>query len=332
MNKRTDISIVVCTYNRAGLLERALQSLVIQQCPPGLEYELIVVDDGSTDHTADIVRELNRCTDRRVVYIHESGRGISAARNTGVHAARSEWIAFTDDDQIAEPTWLWNLWFAQGKSSAQCIGGARTLELPERVLQTLPRQTRLILGEIPCVGDLQPCTRDSLLCTGNLLLRKDLILKVGGFDESLSQGGEDTDLLMRLRSSGLTCWFTPHAVVRHIIPPYRLESGYLTWAAMRGGDCFAVRDVREWGKWKASLTAVARIGQAVSVHVPKMLWTRTRGREAETIACKCRCVRAIAYAKRVAALVFATREGAHKSAPNIIEFRGERRMFDRAAG
>ncbi len=332
MNNRTDISIVVCTYNRAALLERALQSLVIQQCPPGLEYELIIVDDASTDNTAEIVREAKRCTDRRVVYIRENGRGISAARNSGVQAARSEWIAFTDDDQIAEPTWLWNLWFAQGKSSAQCVGGARTLELPQRVLQTLPRQTRLILGEIPCVGDLHPCTRDSLLCTGNLLLRKDVIVKAGGFDESLTQGGEDTDLLMRLRASGVVCWFTPHAVVRHIIPPYRLEAGYLTWAAIRGGDCFAVRDAREWGKWKACITAAARVSQAATVHVPKLLWNRVRGRDAEAIACKCRCLRAVAYAKRATALAFAGSSSAQQSTRNVIEFRGERQMFDRAAG
>jgi glycosyltransferase involved in cell wall biosynthesis len=332
MNRRTDISVVVCTYNRADLLERALQSLVIQQCPPGLEYEIIVVDDGSTDRTTEVVREAKRCTDRRVVYVRENGRGISAVRNTGVHAARSEWIAFTDDDQIAEPTWLWNLWFAQAKASAQCVGGARTLELPEKVLQSLPRQTRLILGEIPCVGDLQPCTRDSLLCTGNLLLKKDLIQKVGGFDESLTQGGEDTELLMRLRGAGVICWFTPHAVVRHIIPPYRLESGYLTWASTRGGDCFAVRDVREWGRWTATMTAVARVGQAAMIHFPRLVWHRLLGHDAEYVAGKCRCVRAMAYAKRVVAVILAGNGTAKQSTANVIEFRGERQMFDRAAG
>lgn len=332
MNSRTDISVVVCTYNRAALLERALQSLVIQQCPPGLEYEIVIVDDGSTDQTAEIVREVKRCTDRRVVYIRENGRGISAARNTGVHAARSEWIAFTDDDQIAEPAWLWNLWFAQAKASAQCVGGARTLELPSHILLSLPRQTRLILGEIPCAGELHACTRDSLLCTGNLLLKKNLIQKVGGFDESLTQGGEDTDLLMRLRNFGVTCWFTPHAVVRHIIPPYRLESGYLTWAATRGGDCFAVRDVREWGRWKASISAAARVGQAIGLHAPRVAWHRMLGQEAEYVASKCRCVRAIAYAKRVAATILAGNATAKHSARNVIEFRGERQMFDRAAG
>ncbi|NUM52752.1 MAG: glycosyltransferase family 2 protein [Candidatus Hydrogenedentes bacterium] len=332
MNKRVDISVVVCTYNRAAMLERALKSLAVQQCPAGIEFEIVVVDDGSTDNTGEIVREANRCTDRRVSYIRESGRGISAARNRGVDAARGEWIAFTDDDQIADGVWLWNLWFAQGKTGASCVGGARTLELHDDVLRSLPMQTRLILGEIAPVGELHPCTRDSLLCTGNLLVRRDLVLKVGGFDEALTQGGEDTDLLMRLRASGQTCWFTPHAVVRHIIPPYRLEMGYLTWSAMRGGDCFAVRDVREWGALRPSLIAIARLAQANFVHAPAMVYARLLGRDAAAIAGRCRIARAMAYAKRVAALVMFPVRVEAASHGSRFDFRGERRMFDQPVG
>lgn len=332
MSKRIDISIVVCTYNRAGLLDRALKSLVAQQCPAGLEYEIVVVDDGSTDATAEVVREADRGSHHRVAYLRETGRGVSAARNTGVCAARGEWVAFTDDDQTADPAWLWNLWFAQRETGAACVGGARTLELGAEVLRSLPRQTRLVLGEIPPVGGPHLCTRDSLLCTGNLLVRRDLVIRIGGFDETLMQGGEDTDLLLRLRGAGHVCWFTPNAVVRHIIPPYRLEEAYLVWAATRGGDCFAVRDVREWGVWRPCLIAMARLGQAAAVHAPAMLCARAQRRGAEAVARKCRCVRAFAYAKRVAAFAVSAGRNTSSSSSTSIEFRGERRMFDRPAG
>lgn len=332
MNKRIDISIVVCTYNRASLLERALQSLAVQQCPEGLEYEVIVVDDGSTDNTAEVVREANRCTHRRVVYVREIGRGVSAARNRGVNAARGEWIAFTDDDQIADRVWLWNLWFAQGKSGAPCVGGARTLELREQILRALPNQIRLILGEIAPAGELHRCTRDALLCTGNLLVRRDLILQLGGFDETLTQGGEDTDLLMRMRAAGHESWFTPHAIVRHIIPPYRLEAGYLVWSAIRGGDCFAVRDVREWGATRPCMAAGARLLQAVIVHLPAMWYTRLLRDDARSTAFRCRYARAMAYAKRVIALALLPNGNPESPAGAAIEFRGERQMFDQSSG
>lgn len=332
MRKPPDISLVVCTYNRAEMLKRALASLAVQRCPVDLEYEVIVVDDGSTDHTSDVVREANRCTQCRVIYVRESGRGVSAARNAGVAAAHGQWIAFTDDDQIARPDWLSNLWEAQNRTGAECIGGARTLELPETTLRGLPAQTRLLLGEIPTDGDLRACSRDDLVCTGNLLVKRSVVLQVGGFDETLTQGGEDTDLLIRIRRAGHMCWFTPRAVVMHIIPAYRLGEDYLLWAAMRGGDCYAVRDVREWGVAKSSVTAFARFVQGVLVYVPAMLVARLCGRRANATAYKCRLMRAIAYVKRVARECIGTQGIQDKVPSTKIEFRGERNMFDRMAG
>lgn len=332
MRKPPDISVVVCTYNRAEILRRALASLAVQRCPTDLEYEIVVVDDGSTDHTADVVREANRCTQCRVIYVRESGRGVSAARNAGVAAAHGGWIAFTDDDQIARSDWLVNLWRAQIQTGAECIGGARTLELPEATLRGMPTQTRLLLGEISTEGDLRACSRDALVCTGNLLVRRSLVLQAGGFDETLTQGGEDTDLLIRIRRAGHTCWFTPRAVVGHIIPTYRLGEDYLLWAAMRGGDCYAVRDVREWGIGKSSVVALARLVQGALIHVPAMLFARLCGRHAYATAYKCRLMRAIAYVKRVGRACMGAQRAQPKVSSTKIEFRGERNMFDRMAG
>jgi glycosyltransferase involved in cell wall biosynthesis len=264
--------------------------------------------------------------------VRETGRGISAARNAGVEVARGEWIAFTDDDQIAEPIWLVSLWQAQLRTGASCVGGARTLELADDLLRELPLQTRLILGEIPAVGDLHVCTRDALLCTGNLLVRRGLVLELGGFDVALTQGGEDTDLIMRLRRAGHVIWFTPNAIVRHIIPPYRLDARYLSWAARRGGDCYAMRDVREWGILRTFPIAAARLGQAVTMHVPAMAYARLRGNGPLATAHKCRLLRAVAYARRVVECAFSNARVKNDSGPGATEFRGERSMFDRPTG
>jgi glycosyltransferase involved in cell wall biosynthesis len=92
------VSVVIPTHNRAKLLERALRSVLAQTYP---HLEIIVVDDGSSDATSDVVRRID---DRRLVYLrHEQPLGGSAARNTGIDAASGKYIAFLDDDDEWEP-------------------------------------------------------------------------------------------------------------------------------------------------------------------------------------------------------------------------------------
>ena len=111
-----------------------------------------------------------------------------------------------------------------------------------------------------------------------------------------------------------------------------LVARYLTWAAKRGGDCFALRDVREWGLWRPCCIAGARLGQAVAVHLPCMWYARTIGRGAVATAYKCRVSRAVAYTLRVAALIVSPSHGEANSATSAIDFRGERRIFDQPIG
>ena len=86
------VSVVIPTYNRAHILGRAIDS-VLQQTHRDLE--LIIVDDGSSDGTAALVRGIE---DPRVRYVHQQNRGVSAARNRGIAEARAEWLAFLDSD------------------------------------------------------------------------------------------------------------------------------------------------------------------------------------------------------------------------------------------
>ena len=95
MNKNPTVSVIIPTYNRAHLVDRAIQSVLNQTYK---DFELIIVDDGSTDNTEDIIKEFQK-KDERIKYIrHEENRGGSAARNTGIKAAKGEYIAFLDSD------------------------------------------------------------------------------------------------------------------------------------------------------------------------------------------------------------------------------------------
>jgi glycosyltransferase involved in cell wall biosynthesis len=104
---RADVSVMVATYNRADLLGETLQAIVRQTRPPA---EVVVIDDGSRDHTAEVVRAFGPA----VRYVRTENGGISAARNAGVRECRAEWVAFCDDDDVWRPHYLERMTAAAG--------------------------------------------------------------------------------------------------------------------------------------------------------------------------------------------------------------------------
>src|SRR5262249_61775744 len=115
LTKKPPVSVVVCTYNGGRTLEQCLKSLERLDYP---DYEVIVVNDGSKDNTADILAQFPN-----VRAIHQSNRGLSVARNVGLRAATGSVIAYTDDDCFADPDWLTQLVYQLERSGAAAVGG-----------------------------------------------------------------------------------------------------------------------------------------------------------------------------------------------------------------
>ena len=212
-----NVSIVVCTYNRAELLRDALASLVRLRTDGRFRYEVVVVDNASTDHTACVIGELSQVSSDEEARSHalrgnvpsatlrgvvEPRHGVSCARNRGIEEARGRWIAFFDDDQVADPDWLLRLLEMAERTGARCVGGAVRLLLPADVLDGLPAVCRELLGE--SVGMDVACryTRRRAPGTGNLLVQRSVFDEIGRFDESLHEAGEDTDLYRRILRGG----------------------------------------------------------------------------------------------------------------------------------
>src|SRR5438034_6680027 len=124
------LCVAVPTRNRAALLRDCLASLVNQNFPAD-RYEIIVVDDGSTDGTAAVVRQFQAVKQSPTVrYVLPEGRGLNAARNAGLQAARGDPIAFVDDDIEAPPSWLRAVVDGVDRHpEAHCLGGAIRLRL-----------------------------------------------------------------------------------------------------------------------------------------------------------------------------------------------------------
>lgn len=319
-----EISVIVTTYNRAGLLHDALASLAAQELRGEVPYEIVVVDNASTDETAEVVRRF-AAGGGAVRYLFEPVPGVAAARNRGVREASGDWLAFFDDDQRADPRWLGEL-FRPTAAGASCVGGRVSLDLAPGVAAALSPHCRSLLGEADHGERAERLTGKSLPGTGNVLLARTVFAEVGMFDESLSKGCEDTDFFRRVKAKGYEMWYAPQAVVHHVIPPYRLTGGYLRWVSLRQGVNYAYLDHKAGGLAATLPACLGRIGQALAVNVPGLLWSQLTGNRSDAEGRRCLLSKAAGY----------TRESLFLLAPGLfsqkrffarLDFRGERKSF-----
>jgi glycosyltransferase involved in cell wall biosynthesis len=205
------ISAVIPTYNRQAHALRAVDSVLAQTVPVD---EIIVVDDGSADGTAEAIRA---CHGSRVIVIKQENQGVSAARNTGFRAARNEWIAFLDSDDIWLPTKierqieaLATLGPGFGLCFTNCVYDGR-LDLTLSVFQEAAVDDQTAFG---------PFTQPSHYLLGppspfrmqSILVLRSLLDEVHGFDEAL-RAMEDLDVLFRLTFRTRFC-FVAEPLVR----------------------------------------------------------------------------------------------------------------------
>jgi glycosyltransferase involved in cell wall biosynthesis len=225
-----DISIIVCTRNRGELLKENLESLRSLKCSHGLSYEILVVDNGSTDKTTEFVSEFIRESPEVVKYYVEPQQGLSRARNCGVKHARGKIIAFTDDDVVVKTNWIqafWNTFVrqedviaVQGKILLQRDIGSFPLWLGTNDLSIIPYY------------DPSPIPhRATILLGANMAIRKEAFRKYGLFDPLLGAGAsgayEETEFCMRLIEGNEKIYYQPAAVVMHKYYPERFSWKYV---------------------------------------------------------------------------------------------------------
>jgi hypothetical protein len=194
-------SVVVPAYNAAATLGDCLASLRTLNYP---NYETIVVDDGSTDSTAQIAEQDGAQT------IRLEHRGLAAARNAGVEAASGEIIAFIDADACADRDWLYHLVETITRRDAAAASGPNFAPTPPSARAAamasapgLPREVRARDADL------------AQLCGCNMALSKAALTKIGGFDPAFTTAGDDVDLSWRVTASGETLAYAPGAVVIH---------------------------------------------------------------------------------------------------------------------
>jgi GT2 family glycosyltransferase len=202
LSKAPRVSVVVCSYNGGATLEQCVQSLLDLDYP---DYEIIVVDDGSTDQTPEILARY----DGQIRVIRQPNQGLSAARNVGLREATGEIVAYTDSDCFADPDWLTHLVYQLQRSGAAAVGGPNLT--PEdgwlaACVAASPGQPTHVLESDQVAEHVPGC---------NMAFRREALLAINGFDPLYRKAGDDVDVCWRLQQSGRWITFAPGGFVWH---------------------------------------------------------------------------------------------------------------------
>jgi glycosyltransferase involved in cell wall biosynthesis len=295
------ISIVVPTFNRAEWLPEALESLTRQRTDGRFTYEVIVVDNASSDATREVVEGFASAVPVR--YVYQEKPGDAPTRNQGVAAAAGEWVAFFDDDELAKEDWLLELYSAALQARAFIVGGAVHLHLTEEQSRRLGGICRGALRELKPYRDLQAYSGKLMPGCGNAIVAREVFDRIGTFDTTLVNGGSDTDFFLRARRGGYMPWYTPKAVILHRVPPSRLSVEYFRWDALQGGDNIATHDFRRCGRARMVPLGIARAGQAALVHLPLLILGWIRRDPGAVLGRRTRLWRAEGYLRKTLALL-----------------------------
>ncbi len=196
------VSVVVCSYNGAQTLRECLQSLTELQYP---SYEVILVDDGSEDHTPTIAADFPD-----IIYVRQRNRGLSAARNVGAATATGDIVAYTDSDCVVDEHWLGYLVQALLAQRVEAIGGPNITPPSDnwvaKCVAASPGNPSHVMLDDRYAEHVPGC---------NMAFRRETLLGLGGFDPQFRQAGDDIDICWRFLDAGLRIGYAPAALVWH---------------------------------------------------------------------------------------------------------------------
>ena len=235
-----DISIILGTYNRAASLRATLETFANMACPPDLSWELLVVDNNSSDATPTLVRNFATNCNFNLRYLFEPRQGRSAALNAGIAEARGEIVAFTDDDVLLHRDWLANVNRAFQHSDCAAVAG-RVMPLwkgPKPGWLEMKGQFAVVHFDY---GDELKEIKDPPL-GANSAFRRDVFRRHGCFRLDLGVTGakhavtcDDTEFGLRLIRAGEKILYCPSAIVYHPVEEQRTTKKYfLDWYYYNG--------------------------------------------------------------------------------------------------
>jgi glycosyltransferase involved in cell wall biosynthesis len=268
-----NITVILCTHNRCQSLAKTLSSVAASTLPEAVEWEVLVVDNNSTDQTREVVEDFCHRFPRRFRYLFEPQPGKSYALNAGIHEARGEVLAFLDDDVTVERTWLQNLTSGLRDGVWAGTGGRIVLQWPTLIPPWLAIEGKYSRHPFPGFdqGDIAKELSSPLFGT-NMAFRKKMFEKYGGFRTDLGPStnceilrpSEDTEFGRRLLAGGERLWYEPSAIVYHPVSEKRIQKKYfLDWWF-------------DYGRADARLFEIPRLHLLGSLLAWMLRWMRAR--------------------------------------------------------
>ncbi|MCX5751409.1 MAG: glycosyltransferase family A protein [Candidatus Saganbacteria bacterium] len=245
-NKTDNIrfSVIIPTFNRCEMLLQALNALCNQIAPDFL-YEILVVDhQAATDNTLESIRQFAQNTSVPIRYLCEPGYEKHYAVNTGFKAARGEILGLIDDDVIVDANWVKNIVKVYDNPEVSSAGGKITIcwinGSPPKWIEPF----KDVLGEMDCGKELIELHYPQMINAGNFSIRKEVLLKVGGYNPCNATsdkliGDGECGLCSKVYSSGGHIFWVPDAAALHVQDASRITLSYMRRKAKFNGMSLA---------------------------------------------------------------------------------------------
>lgn len=263
------LSVIVCTYNRERYILRNLECLLNQTLDKS-KYEVVLVNNNSPDNTDAICTEFIAAhPELQVTYSIEYNQGHTWARNRGIADSKGQYLAFIDDDAFVRPAYCEEtIRFFEENPKVDVIGGKLyplydDCDEPKWMSKwLLPLVAALDMGDQP-----KPFAKRKFPTGANMAYRKECFDKAGVFDVELGrrgdglEGGDEKDMVFRIKKVGGLVYYAPKVVVDHIIPPKRISMEYVKGLAMGVGGHERTRLQKEGAgsmaiKWALELVKI----------------------------------------------------------------------------
>ena len=231
-------SVIICTYNRCNNLRKCIDHLARQEGVEDLDWEVMVVDNNSTDRTQEVVAKIAAETPLTIRYVQEKQQGLNHARNRGILESKGRYFAFIDDDIIVTPAWLSALYTSLVKNDADAVGGRIHFEKSLKLPSWIRPDMYGFLG-YKDLGE-EPFQMDGVKeypFGGNMAFNRRVVEKIGLFNPNVGRKGAgkkrselfkgaETDYLHRLAAAGGHMFYEPDAIVYHQILTFQLKKRY----------------------------------------------------------------------------------------------------------
>lgn len=240
-------TVALCTHNHADRLARTLAELAALR-PPKRSWEFLVIDNGCSDSTPELLAQHAWPPEWRVRIVRENKLGLSNARNRAIAEAVGEYVIFMDDDETADPEWLCAFERLIDAKQPDAFGGRIRVQFEDCRPAWLQDELLGFLGELQRADTIAPLVDpDTSFYGGNFGFRRSVFERVVGFDSALGRkgadntGGEEVDFYRRLLAAGFSVWWTPEAVIHHRIQAAKLRRSYFLDLHFRQGGVEGMR-------------------------------------------------------------------------------------------